>query len=61
MLEIFVCANFLSFGVLIYPWKAVKEKVKEKEEPTEKPGQTECKVVIIVIMVFSRHICRLRF
>ncbi|CAK7336611.1 unnamed protein product [Dovyalis caffra] len=27
---------------------AVKEKVKEREEATEKPGQTECKVIIVV-------------
>ena len=34
--------------------KAVKEKVKDKEEPTERPGQSECKVPIIVIMVFTQ-------
>ena len=33
--------------------KAIKDKVKEKEELAERPGQLECKVLIIVIMVLT--------
>ena len=31
--------------------KAAKEDGKEKEENPERPGQTECKVIIIVVVV----------
>lgn len=29
-------------------YKAVNEKVKEREEAKEMPGQTECKVIIVL-------------
>ena len=30
--------------------KAAKENVKEKEESTERPGQTECKVSLLLLL-----------
>ena len=45
---------FLFLGVFYFiNLKAIKDKVKEKEELAERPGQLECKVLIIVIMVLT--------
>jgi hypothetical protein len=62
MIGIFCHANFFVLrGFNFINLKAVKEKVKEREDSTERPGQTECKVLIIVVMVFDKQICKIWF
>lgn len=41
--------------------KAAKEKAKEREESTERTGQSECKVFSFIIYYYTRkNVCKLQ-
>lgn len=43
--------SLLYFALLLTLLKSAKEKVKEREESPERPGQVECKVIIVVMII----------